>query len=420
MPRRKTIVPRQPAQRGEQLARLKNLKTAISAHAFVRATPTMFYEALSGKNGKALPDGPPIWISGDCHVENLGAVGDARGVASVEMNDFDEAVINNPAFDVLRLALSFEMASRAAGLNGLDLFAALGAIVGGYADSLESRANETPAEIDSAPPRIEAMFKMAIARSQKALLTKRAAGKTHARFFPLGAKYWPLTKSEKDLIKKLIDEAVVRSVVTTLAGRHPDSTVELVDAAFRIAGTSSLGCWRAAALVRVTEPTSAAKPTTTGGAAGASEHDVFRILDIKEALPLHAPKLAKHKIPDDEADRVIAGALLLAPYLGHRMVASAIDGKRVVVHELMPQDEKICLDKIKASESLAIGRYLGAVVGRAHARQLDKSDAKSWRAAVLEKADKNRCPEWLWDGLVHLAATHEGAYLAHCREVSSS
>ena len=419
MPRRKTIVPRAPAQRGEQLERLKNYKTAVSAHAFVRATPTMFYEELSGKHGKSLPDGPPIWISGDCHVENLGAVADARGVASVEMNDFDEAVINNPVLDIVRLGLSIEMASRAAGLSGLDLHATLGGVVAGYAQSLDARASDAPAEIGKAPLRLEQMFQTAIARSQKELLGRRAAGKTKQRFFPLGAKYWPLTKSERESIKKLVDEPVVRAVVTTLAGRHPDSTVEVVDSAFRIAGTSSLGCWRTAALVRVVEPPGLSRGETATGNAPTSEHDVMRILDIKEALPLHAPKLSKHKIPDDEADRVIAGALLLAPYLGHRMVASEIDKKRVVVHELMPQDEKICLDKIKAKEALDVGRYLGAVVGRAHARQLDKTDAKAWRSAVLEKTEKDRCPAWFWSAIVHLASTHEAAYLVHCREVSS-
>ena len=239
---RKTTIPKTPAARADALRQLKEQKTAANAHAFVRAAPKLFYEELEGKKHDALVEGPVVWISGDCHVENLGAVADARGTASIEMNDFDESVRNNPVFDVLRLSLSVSMACRAAGLSGLDVQSTVTAITEGYVGAHAQRGADQPFEVAVAPKRIQEMFDEAIARSQKHLLAKRAAGTKKARrYFPLGPKYWPLTKGEKAAIAKLLTEPAVRAVVTTMAGRHQDAIIDLVDCAFRIAGTSSLG-----------------------------------------------------------------------------------------------------------------------------------------------------------------------------------
>ena len=54
-------------------------KMARSAHAYVRGATKKFYEWLEQSNGHAIPDGPPIWICGDCHVGNLGPVADSKG-----------------------------------------------------------------------------------------------------------------------------------------------------------------------------------------------------------------------------------------------------------------------------------------------------------------------------------------------------
>ncbi len=52
---------------------------ARSVQAFVRGNTAHFYEWLSGAEGRALPQGPPVWIVGDCHVGNLGPIGNIEG-----------------------------------------------------------------------------------------------------------------------------------------------------------------------------------------------------------------------------------------------------------------------------------------------------------------------------------------------------
>jgi uncharacterized protein (DUF2252 family) len=46
-------------------------------------------------------------------------------------------------------------------------------------------------------------------------------------------------------------------------------------------------------------------------------------------------------MPDDPAERVVAGARALAPNLGERMISAHLLSKPIVMRELAPQDLKV-------------------------------------------------------------------------------
>jgi hypothetical protein len=79
---------------------------------YVCGSPSKFYGWLS-KAG--VPEGPELWICGDCYVGNLGPTANADGKFTVEIRDFDQIVIGNPAHDLIRLGLSLASALRAHG-----------------------------------------------------------------------------------------------------------------------------------------------------------------------------------------------------------------------------------------------------------------------------------------------------------------
>jgi uncharacterized protein (DUF2252 family) len=57
-------------------------------------------------------------------------------------------------------------------------------------------------------------------------------------------------------------------------------------------------------------------------------------------------------------------------------------------------------------------RFLAAVVGKAHARQMDAPTRRMWRGEIGRNWSKNLdAPSWLWSSLVSLVAAHEAAYL---------
>jgi uncharacterized protein (DUF2252 family) len=65
---------------------------------------------------------------------------------------------------------------------------------------------------------------------------------------------------------------------------------------------------------------------------------------------------------------------------------------------------------------MRVARYLGNVVGRAHATQLDWPTRKAWLADLQRNRPKTiDAPSWLWNSVVALVQAHEGGYLEHCR-----
>lgn len=92
-------------QRAARLAQTRNLKMARSVHAYVRGSTVKFYEWLEASASK-VPEGPPVWICGDCLVGNLGPLADAKGWVTIRIRDLDQTVIGNPAHDIIRLGLS--------------------------------------------------------------------------------------------------------------------------------------------------------------------------------------------------------------------------------------------------------------------------------------------------------------------------
>jgi uncharacterized protein (DUF2252 family) len=62
-------------------------------------------------------------------------------------------------------------------------------------------------------------------------------------------------------------------------------------------------------------------------------------------------------------------------------------------------------------------RFLAAVVGQAHARQMDVLMKKKWQDELKRhRTGKLDAPSWLWSSIVELLVSHEGEYLEHCRK----
>lgn len=387
----KMLAPK-PAHRGSVLERRRQLKMARSAHAYVRGNTVRFYEWLE-KAGSQVPEGPAIWICGDCHVGNLGPVADAKGKVEIEIRDLDQTVIGNPAHDMIRLALSLAMAARGSDLPGVTTALMMDEIVAGYGDAL--RPGETDVEpTEKAEKPIRIVLKQALKRKWRHLAAERIEDVRPE--IPLGKDFWKLSKEERQEIAELFAEEDVKALVTCLRGRKKSDKVEVVDAAYWMKGCSSLGRLRYAVLVRV--------------------GDSHCLVDIKEASGAAAPGYKGAGMPRGYAERLVAGAKALSPFLGERMLAKTLAGKPVVLRELRPQDLKIELDRITQAEALAVSRLLAGVVGKAHARQMTAAGRRAWLGKLKKSLEKGaRGGDWLWESVVELVAAHEVAYLEHCR-----
>src|SRR5688500_11142050 len=96
--------PVRPKDRQRVLLARQRLKMASSAHGYVRGSTARFYDWLMATSSTSTrPEGPPVWICGDCHVGNLGPVAHSDGRVEVQIRDLDQSVIGNPAHDLIRL-----------------------------------------------------------------------------------------------------------------------------------------------------------------------------------------------------------------------------------------------------------------------------------------------------------------------------
>jgi uncharacterized protein (DUF2252 family) len=122
-------------------------------------------------------------------------------------------------------------------------------------------------------------------------------------------------------------------------------------------------------------------------------------------------------MPRDNAKRVVEGARHLAPNLGERMVAAKFFDKSVFIRELLPQDLQLEIEQLTRAEAMKAAGYLAAVLGQAHARQMDTPTKKKWQANLRRYRTKQKnAPSWLWSSVVELQVIHEAEYLEHCRK----
>jgi uncharacterized protein (DUF2252 family) len=136
---------------------------ARSAQSFVRGSTAKFYEWLETSVSGKLPEGPPIWICGDCHTGNLGPVANAEGQIDIQIRDFDQAVIGNPVHDLIRLALSLATAARGSDLPGVTTAKMVEQLIDGYEQEFSNDCEEMLPEVR--PSCVQVVMKQALASS---------------------------------------------------------------------------------------------------------------------------------------------------------------------------------------------------------------------------------------------------------------
>jgi uncharacterized protein (DUF2252 family) len=389
---------RRPPDRASALRIQQSLKMARSARAYVRGSTVKFYEWLEEQRRGTFPEGPAVWICGDCHAGNLGPVAALDGRIAIQIRDLDQTVIGNPAHDLIRLALSLATASRGSDLPGVTTARILEQVIEGYQAALQQDADA----IEDAPKSIQLVMKKSLARSWKHLANERLENQKPT--IPRGPKFWALSKSEWAAIDELFQTPPLRHLATSLRFRDDDAPIEVLDAAYWMKGCSSLGLLRFAVLLGI----------------GNRRKRSLALMDVKEAVTAAAPRYTGQKMPKDQGERVVEGAMHLSPNLGKRMVAGRLEKRSVFIRELLPQDLKVEIEQLTVPDAMKAASFLAGVVGKAHARQMDEATRANWFKELERNRSKTlEAPSWLWSSVVSLIGSHEMAYLEHCRKCAT-
>ena len=365
-------------------------RMSASPLALLRGAAPLFYELL--ERHPALGEGPPGegWLVGDCHLENFGAYrAGALSLASsaarapegvvFDLNDFDDSFVGPWRLDVLRLLTSLVLGGRETGASGPVTLELCDALLDAYVAAAFRRKSAIPP-----CSAVAALVDKVRSRSRKQLLDARTEIVRGERRFLRGARYETLpaklrAKAERAFLK------YARKLPKDV--RPADEALAVVDAAFRVAGTGSLGCLRVAVLVR-----------------GKGGRDGGWVFDMKaEGTPSAACLVRPPKL--EPAERVVAAmqACLARP---PRMVGTTtLKGSSLLVRRLAPQEDKLDLTRLAAADLPPLARHLGALLGAAHRRGARRAPKKAWsdedRANLLVRA-------------IGLAGAHEAMYLAYC------
>jgi len=392
--------PVKPADRAQVLLSNRQAKMARSAHAYVRGNTLQFYQWLEKNSASALPEGPPIWICGDCHVGNIGPLADSGGKIEIQIRDLDQTVIGNPAHDLVRLALSLATAARGSDLPGVTVVKMMEEMIVGYEGALKAPGGKLNADEDDLAP-IRVVLEQSRRRRWHHLAEERIEDVKPE--IPLGKRFWALEEKEREALVKLFQEEAVVAKVIHFKDRKSGTKITVADAAYWMKGCSSLGRLRYAVLLGI----------------GKKSDRSYCLIDLKEATSAAAPQ-AEITVRNN-AERVVTGATELSPNLGDRMLAVRLLGRDLVMRELMPQDLKFDLDRLTQQQAVAAARYLAGVVGKAHGRQMDLKTRSSWLSKLKKRHPKDlNAPSWLWSSVVALIADHEVAYLEHCRRYAQA
>jgi uncharacterized protein (DUF2252 family) len=369
---------------------------ARSAHAYVRGNTEKFYEWLISESDSKIPQGPPVWICGDCHVGNLGPIANANGRTEIQIRDLDQTVIGNPAHDLVRLGLSLASAARSSDLPGVVTAQIIENMVLGYEQALTQPTGTATAKT-AKPEVVKVTLRSALSRKWRHLAGERIEDTTPN--IPLGKRFWSISKEERKEITSLFADEKARRMVTSLRSRDDDASVEVLDAAFWVKGCSSLGRRRYAVLLAI-----------------AGKEKELSLMDIKEAVRAVSPQHKGAKMPRDNGERVLSGAQHLSPALGQRMLAARFKESAVFVRELLPQDLKFEIEQLTPKQATKVAHFLATVVGKAHAVQMEESERLKWQRELRIRRTKTlEAPSWLWTSVVDLMVFHEGEYLNHCR-----
>ncbi len=202
---------------------------------FYRGTCHLFYEDLF--HAAPLPESPLAWICGDLHLENYGTYKGDNRLVYFDMNDFDEAILAPANHELVRMVCSIFIAFETLkiepkqALNMAQLFlktysAVLARGKAIYIDPLTSRG-------------IVRDFLIAVSkRKQSSILEKRTIRKKkNLSLLMEHPRHYALDKKLKNALAAHVNEWI-------RSGDESPNNYEVIDVAFRLAGTGSVGLRR--------------------------------------------------------------------------------------------------------------------------------------------------------------------------------
>jgi uncharacterized protein (DUF2252 family) len=343
--------------------RAKYQKMNASPLAFFRGTNHLFWADISHAKIVQRFGSPTTktWLHGDLHVENFGTYDNSQQEIVYDFNDFDDSLIADFQYDLMRLATSIILICKTEKLSDLEQSRIIDSLTASYLRTLLTCRDSdvellTSVDRETAYGRLDEFMKeVAAEESRVEMLKKYTRDVSGARRFLLSADR---LYSVDIATRTKIENSVTRYVATTVA-KHPREFWMVKDVARRIfMGTGSLGVSRYYVLIE--------------GATKAADDD--RILDLKAQKLATGFRFTSQSAADKQLHKQAGRRHQLAyqslvpradPLLGW----TEIDGQQFSVRERSPYKGTLpieVLDSVVRVEKLA--EQWGKITALRHAR----------------------------------------------------
>jgi len=260
------------------------------------------------------------WICADLHFENFGSYKGQNRLVYFDINDFDESFLGIPEVDLARFLTSIIIAGRQMRAKAKDIHDTLIMLADAYVANLHA-GKALMMEHEVAHDKLKKYFDELLSRDRDAFIAKRTEKKKTGLVIKTdGVMSKPITASRK--------KQVFAALNRLLKSNKHFADLELKDAAFRIAGTGSLGLQRYEVLCY------------------SKKRGKYYFLDIKEARRSCYTHITKIKQPRfaNEAERTLYAGWVMQFCTPGYMQTLEIDNKWYVVKELQPTIDKMAIE----------------------------------------------------------------------------
>lgn len=364
----------------------KHVRMCASPFGFLRGSAPMYWQLLA--DHPELQEGPggAGWLVGDLHLENFGAFrpdapvnGDHGDKAAFGINDFDDATQGPWRLDLLRLATSLLLNLHQLQVDGVRAVQLTRVLVDAWAEAIHGEP------LQDEPACVTALLDKVRHRSRKDLLDARTTVKGDNRFLLRGDRYLDLSPELAGAARHAFSQ-----YVQSLDGGPDPEAFRVLDMAFRVAGTGSLGGLRIAVLVQ-----------------GKGGRDGAWLFDMKAQGPPSTEALLPTPANLEPAQRVLDAMRACLDQPLKLAGTTRLGADSMLVRRLTPQEDRLDWRKLDSGEVEPLVRYLGALTGLSHGRGMTEPPA-TW-----DGADRRA----LVDRAIALCGLHVGTWLALCRLV---
>ena len=307
------------------MVQLKYKLMSENVFRFFRGSCHLFYEDLS--KSRDFPVSPATWICGDLHLENFGSFKGNNRMVYFDLNDFDESVLAPVCWEVSRVLTSIFVAC----------------------DSLKIK----PSEAKKMAERFLSTYNEALIGGKAYYIDPRTAKGIVKNFLKAVKK-----RKEIDLIKNIIDPKTNHLKIKIDNKTHfeidKDLKTELIhhlnawikdtkqwpnnykvkDAAFRVAGTGSVGLKRYMFLLQSTKT-----------------KNKFIFVELKEGAPSSLSPYNTVEQPSwkSEAERVVTITQRMQNISPALLSPTVFKGNTYVLQEMQPMADRINFELIEGN-----------------------------------------------------------------------